>query len=266
MEYYHGATVGGIRKNFINIEIPLYPLDKQHKIVTVLDKISDLMAKRRQQLNKLDELVKSRFIEMFGDPITNSMNWPVRRLSEYIQFLTSGPRGWAKYFTDEGEYFITIKNVKNCRIMLDNIQHIVPPDNAEAKRTKVQEGDLLVSITADLGRTGIITKEIAEYGGYINQHLTCIRLNQQAVRPLYVAYYMESESGKEQFRSKNQNAVKAGLNFNAINTLKLTVPPTALQDEFITFVQKTDKSKLTIEKNLQKLDILKKSLMQQYFG
>ena len=150
--------------------------------------------------------------------------------------------------------------------MLDNIQHIVPPDNAEAKRTKVQEGDLLVSITADLGRTGIITKEIAEYGGYINQHLTCIRLNQQAVRPLYVAYYMESESGKEQFRSKNQNAVKAGLNFNAINTLKLTVPPTALQDEFITFVQKTDKSKLTIEKNLQKLDILKKSLMQQYFG
>ena len=209
---------------------------------------------------------QSRFIELFGDPVINPMGWSVSELSKHIQFLTSGSRGWAKYFTDTGEYFITIKNVKNCRITLDDIQHINPPNNAEAKRTRVQEGDLLISITADLGRTGVVTKEISDYGGYINQHLTCIRLNQSHVRPLYVAYYMESDAGKEQFKSKNQSAVKAGLNFNSINTLRLMVPPVELQDSFIAFVEQTDKSKLAVQQGLRELETLKKSLMQQYFG
>lgn len=165
-------------------------------------------------------------------------------LSEYIEFLTSGSRGWAKYCVDEGtEWFITIKNVKDCRISTDNLQPINAPDNAEAKRTRVHEGDLLISITADLGRTGVVTKEIAEHGAYINQHLTCIRLNQEVLEPLYVAYFMESSAGKEQFISKNQSAVKAGLNFNSINTLQLLIPPKAVQQEFLAYVAQVDKSK-----------------------
>jgi len=241
-------------------------LSEQEKMTAVLDRITTLISLRKQQLAKLDGMVKSRFVEMFGDPVTNSMGWPICELSEYIHFLTSGSRGWAQYFTDSGEYFITIKNVKNCRITLDNVQHVVPPNNAEAKRTKVQEGDLLISITADLGRTGVVKKEVADYGGYINQHLICIRLNQDAVRPLYVAYYMESEAGKSQFQAKNQSAVKAGLNFNSINSLRLMVPPIELQDKFISFVEQTDKSKLAIQQSLDKLETLKKALMQKYFG
>ena len=77
---------------------------------------------------------------------------------------------------------------------------------------------------------------------------------------------MESEAGKSQFQSKNQSAVKAGLNFNSINSLKLIVPPVDLQDAFIAFVEQTDKSKLVIQQSLNKLEILKKSLMQEYFG
>jgi type I restriction enzyme S subunit len=203
---------------------------------------------------------------MFGDPVTNSKEWTISELSKYIQFLTSGSRGWAQYFADAGEYFITIKNVKDCRIVLNDVQYVISPNNAEAKRTRVQEGDLLISITADLGRTGVVTKDIANYGGYINQHLTCIRLKQDAVRPLYVAYYFESEAGKSQFREKNQSAVKAGLNFNAINSLRLIVPPIKLQDEFIAFVEQVDKSKFELKQSLVKLEMLKKSLMQQYFG
>ena len=247
-------------------DIPVLSIDKQTEISKELDTISTLISLRKQQLSKLDELVKSRFIELFGDPVTNPMGWPVSELSEYISFLTSGSRGWARYFSDSGEYFITIKNVKNCRIAIDDVQYVVPPDNAEAKRTKVQEGDLLISITADLGRTGVVTKEIADYGGYINQHLTCIRLDRDAVRPLYVAYYMESDAGKRQFQAKNQSAVKAGLNFNSINALRLAVPPIELQDAFISFVEQTDKSKLAIQKSLEKLETLKKALMQKYFG
>ena len=271
VETLRQQAIGGVIKyiklgNLTEAEIPIPSVAEQNEIVIKLNKANELITLRKEQLAKLDQLVKSRFIELFGDPVINSKGWPVCELSEYIQFLTSGSRGWAQYFTESGEYFITIKNVKNCRITLDDVQHVVPPDNAEAKRTRVHEGDLLISITADLGRTGVVTKEIADYGGYINQHLTCIRLNKDAVRPLYVAYYMESEAGKSQFQAKNQSAVKAGLNFNSINSLKLMVPPIELQEAFITFVEQTDKSKLAIQQSLDKLELLKKSLMQEYFG
>lgn len=253
-------------KSLKEVEIPLPPIDEQRKIAAVLDKVSDLIAKRKQQLDKLDELVKSRFIEMFGDPKSNPNSYPISQLSEHIEFLTSGSRGWAQYCVDNGsEWFITIKNVKDCRISIDNMQPINAPDNAEAKRTKVQEGDLLISITADLGRTGVVTKEIADHGAYINQHLTCIRLNKEMLNPLYVAFFMESPAGKEQFESKNQSAVKAGLNFNSINSLRLLVPPMDEQNAFVGFVHQIDKSKLAIQKSLEKLEILKKALMQKYF-
>lgn len=240
--------------------------DEQNHVVEVLDKVTDLILIRKQQLAKLDELVKVRFVEMFGDAKLNPNNLPCCSLSEYIVFLTSGSRGWSQYFTDSGEYFITIKNVKNCKITLQDVQCVTPPDNAEAKRTRVQENDLLISITADLGRTGIVTKKIAEHGAYINQHLTCIRLKQDKLNPLYVAYYMESDAGKEQFIAKNQSAVKAGLNFNAINSLKLMVPPLALQNQFAAFVERVDQQKQSVQKSLEKLELMKKALMQEYFG
>ena len=188
-------------------------------------------------------------------------------MSDYIVFLTSGSRGWAQYCADDGtEWFITIKNVKGCHIETDNMQPINAPDNAEAKRTKVQKGDLLISITADLGRTGVVTKEIAEHGAYINQHLTCIRLKQDVLNPLYVAYFMESPAGKEQFESKNQSAVKAGLNFNSINSLRLMVPPLDDQNAFVDFIKQTDKSKVAVQKALDEAQLLFDSLMQKYFG
>lgn len=249
-----------------NIEIDIPPLNEQRRIAAVLDKVTDLIAQRRAQLDKLDLLVKSRFVEMFGDPVENPFSYPKKKLSEYIEFLTSGSRGWSQYFSDEGEYFITIKNVKNCAITLNNVQHIKAPDNAEAFRTRVQEGDLLISITADLGRTGVVTKEIAEHGAYINQHLTCIRLTKEKVFPLYVAYYLESPAGKSQFAAKNQNGVKAGLNFNAINSLEIVVPPVEKQYEFISYVDAVNRLTVPVMNGLQKLETLKNSLMQEYFG
>lgn len=248
-------------------EIPLYTPNQQEEIVTVLNAAQSILSSRRQQLQKLDELVKARFVELFGDPRINPNKYPVCQLSDYIVFLTSGSRGWAQYCADDGtEWFITIKNVKDCHIETDNMQPINAPNNAEAKRTRVQEGDLLISITADLGRTGVVTKEIAEHGAYINQHLTCIRLKQDVLNPLYVAYFMESPAGKEQFESKNQSAVKAGLNFNSINSLRLMIPPLDDQNAFIDFIKQTDKSKAVIQKALDEAQLLFDSLMQKYFG
>ena len=257
-QYATGAAQPGLavsKLETLSIEIP--NISEQNKIAQTLYKVEQLVNFRKQQLAKLDELVKARFVEMFGDAKLNPNNLPCCSLSEYIVFLTSGSRGWSQYFTDSGEYFITIKNVKNCKITLQDVQCVTPPDNAEAKRTRVQENDLLISITADLGRTGIVTKEIAEHGAYINQHLTCTRLKQDKLNPLYVAYYMESDAGKEQFIAKNQSAVKAGLNFNAINSLKLMVPPLSLQNEFAAFVERVDQQKQTVQQSLEKLELMK---------
>ena len=267
-KYFSGATIPHIYyRDYKNEEFNLDCIEKQTEIVGVLIRTEGIIAARQQQLQKLDELVKARFVEMFGDPKINPNNYPVCQLSDFIVFLTSGSRGWAQYCADDGtEWFITIKNVKDCHIETDNMQPINAPDNAEAKRTRVQEGDLLISITADLGRTGVVTKEIAEHGAYINQHLTCIRLKQDVLNPLYVAYFMESPAGKEQFESKNQSAVKAGLNFNSINSLRLMIPPLDDQNAFVDFIKQTDKSKVVVQKALDKAQLLFDSLMQKYFG
>ena len=263
-----GSTFKAIgRKVLEETLVPAIDFETQNEYATNLEKVYSIIRMRKQELLKLDDLIKARFVEIFGDPKLNPYGYPVHQLSEYIEFLTSGSRGWAQYCVDDGlEWFITIKNVKDCHISTENMQSLNAPDNAEAKRTRVQEGDLLISITADLGRTGVVTKEIASHGAYINQHLTCIRLNHEAVEPLYVAYYLESEAGKEQFVSKNQSAVKAGLNFNSINSLQLLVPPKVVQQDFLSFVTQVDKSKVVVQKALNEAQLLFDSLMQQYFG
>lgn len=271
VERLRKLSIGGVIKyikleNLTEAMIELPDITAQKYTVMLLSKSKRIIAHRQQQLQKLDELVKARFVEMFGDPKINPNNYPVCQLSDFIVFLTSGSRGWAQYCADDGtEWFITIKNVKACHIETDNMQPINAPDNAEAKRTRVQEGDLLISITADLGRTGVVTKEIAEHGAYINQHLTCIRLKQEVLNPLYVAYFMESPAGKEQFKSKNQSAVKAGLNFNSINSLRLMVPPLDDQNAFVDFIKQVDKSKVAVQKALDETQLLFDSLMQKYF-
>lgn len=240
-----GATFKELSKSIVeNILIPLPSLEIQEKQVMILEKCSSIIKIYRKQIHDCKILSQSRFVEMFGDTITNPLGWEEHRLDEYIEFLTSGSRGWSKYFVDkENELFITIKNVKNNRIILDTIQYINAPDNKEAERTKVKEGDLLISITADLGRTGVVDNNIAEKGAYINQHLSLVRLDRDKINPLYVSYFLETEGGKMQFESKNQNGVKAGLNFEAIKSLKILVPPLKMQEAYLTFVAQTDKLK-----------------------
>ena len=267
-KYFSGATIPHIYfRDYKNEEFHLDSLDRQAEIVDVLQRTERIIESRRHELVTLDDLIKARFVEMFGDPKMNPHGYPVCQLSKFIQFLTSGSRGWAEYCVDDGsEWFITIKNVKDCHITTEKMQPVNAPDNAEAKRTRVQEGDLLISITADLGRTGVVTKEIADHGAYINQHLTCIRLDREVLEPLYVAYFMESTAGKEQFVLKNQSAVKAGLNFNSINTLQLVVPPLTIQQDFLCFIAQVDKSKVIVQRALDEAQLLFDSLMQQYFG
>lgn len=246
------------------IELPT--VEEQDNIVYKLVGIQKIIQLRNTQLMKLDALVKCRFVELFGNPVVNPKNWPKQDLASYIDFMTSGSRGWSKFFSNNGKYFITIKNVKGGKVSTASVQYVNPPNNAEAIRTKLKEGDLLISITADLGRTGVVSKEIADYGAYINQHLTCVRLKPETLHPLYTAYFLETEAGKLQFSSKNQNAVKAGLNFDSIKSLQILVPPRPKQETFVTFVSCIDKLRFDVQAALEKAQTLFDSLMQEYFG
>ena len=266
-QHRHGSTNTFINwSTLANYEFELPNIEIQRKLAEILWAINDTMESYKRLILATDELVKSQFIEMFGDPLKNPRHLPQFRLEKFIHFLTSGSRGWAKYYSEDGEWFITITNVKNCKVSIDNIQCICPPHNAEAERTRVKEGDLLISVTADLGRTGVITKEIADHGAYINQHLTCIRLEQSALDPTYVAYFMETEAGKKQFFEKNLSSVKAGLNFDSIRSLRLLVPPLEQQKEFVNFLQQSDKSKFELEQALSELTATYKRIISKQLG
>ena len=270
-DYAVGHSAGSLSprvkwEHLKNYEFQLPDRAHQRELARLLWSVEDARRAYQTLIQRSEELVKSQFIAEFGDPLNNTRGLPAHQLSEYITFLTSGSRGWAKFHSEEGEWFITIKNVKDCKISLDEVQCITPPQNAEADRTRLKEGDLLISITADLGRTGVVTKEIADHGAYINQHLTCIRLNKTVLNPLYVAYFMESDAGKKQFFEKNLSSVKAGLNFDSIRTLRLLVPPMVDQERFISFVRQLDKSKHSAQKALEDLQATQKALIRKYLG
>ena len=130
-----GSTFKAIsRKVLEEIMIPEISLEKQIEFSKILERVYGVIQARKEELQKLDELIRARFVEMFGNPITNPKGYTVHQLSEYISSLTSGSRGWAQYCVENGtEWFITIKNVKDCHITTDNMQPVNAPDNAEAR-------------------------------------------------------------------------------------------------------------------------------------
>ena len=134
----------------------------------------------------------------------------------------------AKYYSTSGEKFLRIQNVGRNRLLQNDMALVDPPDTQEAIRTKVRPNDLLISITADLGRTAVIPENFGI--GYINQHLALVRLN--GIVPLFISEFLKSEGGRLQFNSMNRSGVKSGLNFDNIKSLIIPVPPLEMQEEF----------------------------------
>ncbi|MFD0870690.1 restriction endonuclease subunit S [Paenibacillus residui] len=246
------------------IEIYLPEMTAQKTIVTLLSKAQALIDKRKQAIAKLDELVKAVFLDMFGDPVKNPYKFEVVQMESLLDFLTSGSRGWAQHFASSGDLFITIKNVKNGKLWLDDVIYVKAPNTKEAERTRVKNKDLLLSITADLGRTAVVDEYTAEKGAYINQHLSILRLNHRC-NPFYVSHYLESAGGKIQFASLDQVGVKSGLNFNAIKSLNVILPPIDEQNRFEAVLKKIEKEKEKQSQSLQQLESNFQALLQKAF-
>jgi len=243
------------------IKIPLPPMEEQKLIAEVLDKADELRAKRRAALAQLDSLTQSIFLEMFGDPASILQKWPSRKLGELLEFLTSGSRGWAEYYSESGDLFLRIQNVRRDQLLLDDIAYVQAPDTAEAKRTRVQAGDVLFSITADLGRTAVVPEGLGT--AYINQHLSILRT--KALVPRFLSAYFASPAGERQVFGRNRHAVKAGLNFDDVRSFLIPVPPIDLQHEFAERVTAVEKLKATQQASLAELDTLFASLQHRAF-
>ena len=257
-----GSTRAKLTKaGAFKIQIPLPPLDQQKRIAGILDAADALRAKRREALAQLDTLLQSTFLDMFGDPVTNPMGWKAVSVGDEIRFLTSGSRGWAKYYAKVGDTFIRIQNLKDGQLDLGDIAFVNAPESAEAKRTKVEPGDVLLSITADLGRTAVVPRGIAK--AHINQHLAILRFT--SLNPVFVSYQLASKGGQAQFDRLNREGVKAGLNFHDVKSIRLTNPPLKLQHRFAAIVESVEQQKASQRAHLAELDTLFASLQSRAF-
>jgi len=244
----------------VKIEYP-EKLSDQIRIAEILSQAEALIAQRKQSISLLDELLKSTFLEMFGD-YNKLQSSKVQQLGDNISYLTSGSRGWAQYYSETGAKFLRIQNVGGGVIRTDNLIYVKVPSSAEAERTKVQEGDLVISITADLGRTSVIPKDFGE--GYINQHLALIRLNKN-INPVYAAYFYNMPFGNNGIQKKNRSAVKAGLNFNDIRSFPIVIPDFSIQTKFANVVEKVEVLKTQYQQSLTELQNIYGVLSQKAF-
>ncbi len=259
-----GATFKEISKSIVeNIEIPLPPLDEQRKIAAVLDKVSDLIAKRRQQLDRLDELVKFRFIELFGDVIRNSKSWQMRVFAD-IASSRLGKMLDAKQQTGKCSYpYLANFNVQWFRFNLENLNQM-DFDEDDRIEFELKDGDLLVCEGGEIGRCAVWHNEIQSC--FFQKALHRVRCNLQIVRPDYLAWWFKYNCNHDGFAEiAGAKATIAHLPGVKLKKLQVAVPPLELQEQFASFVAQTDKSKLAVQQGLQELEILKKSLMQEYF-
>lgn len=196
-----------------NYEFPLPPIDEQRRIADLLWAADDAI-QRQNELISAALVTKKSFIEkMFS-------NSELREVGEYAQSVTSGSRWWAKYYSESGDIFIRVANLtrESPEIDLTDLQYVTPPEGAEMERTKLQTGDLLISVTADLGRIGVVSEDFPR--AYMSQHVALIRFRKEEVIPEYVAYALLSSSGQKQFYKLNDAGAKAGMNLQNVRRLK----------------------------------------------
>lgn len=264
-----GATFKEISKSIVEeIEIPLPPLEEQRCIAALLDKVSDLIAKRRAQLDKLDLLVKARFVEMFGDMVLNPMNWPEQPLEDMADIVSGITKGRKTKETELIEVpYMAVSNVKDGYIDWTTVKTILAT-KAEIEQYRLLPGDVLMTEGGDpdkLGRGAIIQQPLENC---IHQnHIFRVRLNENILLSSYFAEFLHHQKAKQYFlRCAKQTTGIASINMRQLKGLPTLVPPLDMQYEFKGYIEKVDRSRYIISFSLEKLEMLRNALMQQYFG
>ena len=257
------------KTQFSDIEINLPSLTEQEEIVEKLNTVSRLIALRKEQLAKSDQLVKSRFIELFGDPVQNPMGWEVVLLKNVTSKIGSGatPKGGKESYQAEGITLIRSMNVHDGRFEYKDLAHITDEQAKQLENVTVEENDVFINITgASVARSCIVPNHILP--ARVNQHVAIIRCITSMLNPVFANQMFLNTSFKVQLLDIGESggATRQAITKQQLESLDVVLPPIELQEQFAAFVEQTDKSKLAIQASLDKLELLKKSLMQEYFG
>lgn len=245
------------------LEIEYPPISQQIKTVKVLDEVESIIHNRQNQLQKLDELVKARFVEMFGDVIRNSKSWEIRVLAD-IASSRLGKMLDTKQQTGECSYpYLANFNVQWFRFNTENLNQM---DFNEEDRIEfeLQNGDLLVCEGGEIGRCAVWHNEIQPC--FFQKALHRVRCNRQIVHPDYLGWWFKYNCDHDGFATiAGAKATIAHLPGVKLKQLRVAIPPLELQEQFAAFVEQTDKSKVAVQKSLDEAQLLFDSLMQQYF-
>lgn len=247
---------------YLDLSIPLPPLETQRHIAAVLDKVSALIAKRRQQLDKLDELVKARFVEMFGDMVSNVNQFSVSQLG-IVCDVRDGTHDTPQY-CERGYPLVTSKNVTGGKIDLSSCGFISEEDFlAINKRSKVDEGDIIMPMIGTIGKPVIVSFE----PHFAIKNVALIKFPPGAhVKNIYIKTLLESDYFDRMVLAKIHGGTQKFISLGDIRNLKIAIPPIDLQNQFAAFVTQTEKTKAAVQQALEKLETMKKALMQEYFG
>ena len=241
------------------ITIPLPPLPEQRRIAAVLDKVSKLIALRKRQLDLLDEMVKARFVEMFGD-ISESEFCSIYDVCNLITDGTHNP----PRFVENGIPFLLVSNIRENRITYDTQKFITPETYDQLmKRTPIEKGDILLSTVGSYGHPAIV---ISDKKFSFQRHIALLKPNQDKINSVFFHSAILSNEVQRQIGSLVLGVAQKTLNLSAIKTLRIPLPHISDQSQFADFVQQVDKSKATVQQGLDRLILLKSALMQEYFG
>ena len=245
----------------------MYPdLIQQQRIVDVLDKIEKIMLYRKKQIDKLDELIKARFVEMFGDPVSNTLGWDIVEVGDVCFVTKLAGFEYTEYikYQDHGDVImIRWLNVKEKKIKLDDVYYIDAKVSDMLPRSQLRENDIVMTYV------GVNIGDVALVDGYNRYHLAPnvakISLNSfEVLNPMFFVNLLAFN--KENYASNATNTAKQALNMDKIRKLQVMLPPIDLQNQFEIFAKQVDKLKVAVQKSLDETQLLFDSLMQQYFG
>ena len=256
------AQKGIYLKQVSQLDIKLPELEHQMQIVKVLDKASKLIFLRRQQLAKMDKLVKAQFVEMFGDPSNNPMGWKKQNFEDIALLITDGEH-MTPQRTNKGIYLLSARNILNHTIQLDDVDYIDEEEYGRiARRIVPQQGDVLVSCSGSIGRCCVVPSELKFQ---MVRSVALIRFN-NTINPIFAEWLIATDELQKQIYTSATQSSQANLFQGKIRKLCGYVPPLSLQNQFAAFVECVDKQKQTVQQSLEKLELMKKALMQEYFG
>ena len=259
---------------------PLPPLSEQQRIV---ERIEELLAKLDEAKERLQEVADSfavRKAAILHNAFTGELtkqwrwengvsyeSWEEKKGEDFFEYVTSGSRGWAKYYSDKGSIFIRMGNLNHGTIELDfsDIQYVELPDQVEGQRSKLQKNDILISITADVGMIALVREDM---DAYINQHVALARPKNDLYAE-FLAWYFVSDDGLQQMQNKQRGATKIGLGLQDIRSIILKIPTLPEQHEIVRLIDdllaRERAAQQAAEQALASIDLMKKSILARAF-